>query len=287
MDAGLLAQQLVNGLIIGLGYALVAVGLTIMLKTLDAVNFAHGEVYLVGSLVTFAGVVGLGLPFWVAALLAVAAAALMGAVLVFLIGRVLRQDVMNVLLATFAVSIIIQQAVSLMLGGRSRPVDGPWTTPIEVGPVTVTGWRIASVVLSLLAILALHHVLYRTSLGRQIRALSQNQLGATVVGVSFRRIALVVFVLASAMAGLAGVLLAPIQGVSALQSIPMMIKGFVVIVLGGIGSVGGAVVGGILLGVVETVGASQLGSEWTDGFGYLMLLIVLLVRPQGLIRERS
>lgn len=287
MDASLLAQQLVNGLILGLGYALVAVGLTIMLKTLDAVNFAHGEVYLVGSLVAFAGVAGLGLPFWVAALLAIAAAALMGAVLVFLIGRVLRQDVMNVLLATFAVSIIIQQAVSLMLSGRSRSVDGPWTTPIEIGPVTVTGWRIASVVLSLVAILALHHVLYRTALGRQIRALSQNQLGATVVGVSFRRIALVVFVLASAMAGLAGVLLAPIQGVSALQSIPMMIKGFVVIVLGGIGSVGGAVVGGVLLGVVETVGASQLGSEWTDGFGYLMLLIVLLVRPMGLIRERA
>lgn len=287
MNGGLLAQEVVNGVIVGLGYALVAVGLTIMLKTLDAVNFAHGEVYLVGSLATFAGVSGLGLPFWLAAVLGVAAATLLGVVIYLLVGRVLRQDVMNVLLATFAVSIIIQQVASLLLDGRSRTVGTPWDHTLHVGPVTLTVWRLAVIVLSLAGVVAVHQVVHRTSLGRQIRAVAQNQLGAQIIGVRFRTVALVVFLLGSVLAGLAGAVLAPIQGVSALQSIPMMIKGFVVIVLGGIGSIGGAAVGGLLLGLVETFGATHLGSEWTDGFGYLLLLVVLLVRPQGLTARRA
>jgi branched-chain amino acid transport system permease protein len=286
MDGGLLAQEVANGVVVGLGYALVAVGLTIMLKTLDAVNFAHGEVYLVGGLATFVGTSALGLPFWVAALAAVVAATAVGIVIYLLVGRVLRQDVMNVLLATFAVSIIIQQAASMMLDGRSRSVATPWDQSLHLGPVTVTVWRVVLVVVALVGVLSTHLVVHRTGLGRQIRAVAQNQLGAQVVGVSFRKVALVVFLLSSVLAGLAGMLLVPIQGVSALQSVPMMIKGFVVIVLGGIGSVGGALAGGLLLGLVETVGATHLGSEWTDGFGYLLLLLVLVLRPHGLSAER-
>lgn len=287
MTGALIGQQLVNGVVLGLGYALMAIGLSIMLKVLDAVNFAHGEVYLVGGLLTFIGTQSLGLSFWVAALLGLAGSVVMGLIVLLLVNRVLRDDVMNVLLATFAISIIVQQAVSLMLDGRSRPVNAPVTGAIDIGPVVITMPRVLLVVLSLVSIWAVWHTLFRTSTGRQIRAVAQNPLGARVIGVRFGRVAIVVFVIASALAGLTGVLLAPIQGVSALQSIPMMIKGFVVIVLGGIGSVWGAVAGGVLLGVVETLGSTYVGSEWTNGFGYAMLLLVLLIRPAGLLRTAS
>jgi branched-chain amino acid transport system permease protein len=284
--SALALQQLLNGVVVGLGYALVAVGLSLMLRVLDAVNFAHGEMYVIAGLVTFTATRTWDLPYLVAGALGVAVAALGGLVLVRLLRKVLRQDPFNVLLATFAVGLVISQLANLELEGRARSVDAPFSGLVEIGGLQLTGQRIVLVVVSGVALIGVHLLLSRTPTGRQMRAVAENHAGAQVLGVSVDRVAAVVFVLSTALAGLAGVLLAPVVGVSALAGINVVIKAFVVVILGGIGSVPGAVVGGIALGVVESLGSTYLGSQWTNGFGFLLLIAVLLLRPQGLLAPR-
>jgi branched-chain amino acid transport system permease protein len=279
-------QQLLNGVVVGLGYALVAVGLSVMLRVLDAVNFAHGEMYVIAGLVTFTATRIWDVPYVVAGAVGVAVAALGGLALALLLRKVLRQDPFNVLLATFGVGLIISHLANLALVGRARSVDSPFGGLIEIGGVQLTGQRIVLAVVSVVALTGVHLMLSRSPIGRQMRAVAENHAGAEVLGVNLQRVAAVVFVLATALAGLAGVLLAPIVGVSALAGINVVIKAFVVVILGGIGSVTGAAVGGIALGVVESLGSTYLGSEWTNGFGFLLLIAVLLLRPQGLLTPR-
>lgn len=283
----LLLQQILNGLVIGAGYALVGVGITLVLRVLDIVNFAHGELFMLGGLGMYIGSTQLGLSTGPAMVLSVAAVALIAAFELQIIERIRRTDPFNVILVTFAISAVLMNVANLYLEGGARTVAPVSTHVFRFGGLVISAQRLlvlaTAVVLFALLILALE----RSKAGRQLRAVAQSQLGAEVAGIPVRKVMSRLFIGAGAVAGLAGAVLAPVIQVSPSSGLAIMLKGFVVLILGGLGSVAGAAVGGVALGVIEAVGATYLGSEWINAFGFVLLLSVLLVRPQGLFGARA
>lgn len=278
-------QQLFNGLSAGMAYALVALGLTLIFGVLHVINFAHGEFYLMGGLGLVVIVQATGIPYPVAVLGAVIVAAAVS----WIVDRVVVRDVVDrpggfstVLLATYAVSLLVSQAVFFTWGSAPQRVDGiPGI--LEIGGVTITYQRLVVVFAGMAVLVVLDLVLRRSALGRETRAVAQDAFAARVVGIDVRRVRTVTFVISGAIAGLAGALLTPISLFSPHMGEAVLIKAFVVVVIGGMGNVGGAVVAGVSLGLLEAI----LGRFIAPGFAlaliYSLLVAVLLVRPNGLL----
>lgn len=279
-------QQLVNGLSSGMAYALVALGLTLIFGVLHVINFAHGEFYLMGGLGLVLLVQLAGIPYPVAILGAVA----MAAAVSWVVDRVVVRDVVDkpggfstVLLATYAVSLLISQAVFFTWGSTPQRVDGV-AGILEIGGVTVTFQRLVVIFAGMVVLIVLDLLLRRSTLGRELRAVAQDAFAAKAIGINVRRIRTVTFVISGAIAGLAGALLTPISLFSPHMGEAVLIKAFVVVVIGGMGNVPGAVVAGIALGLLEAI----LGRFIPPGFAlaliYSLLVAMLLVRPHGLLR---
>jgi len=283
----LLTQQILNGLVLGAGYALVGVGITMVLRVLDIVNFAHGELFMLGGLGVYFGSTQLGLPMLPAIALAVVAVAIFAAFEMKIIDRIRRVDGFNVILVTFAISAVLTNVANLYLEGSAKSVPPLSDHVFRVGDLVISSQRL--IVLGVAAVLfaALILGIERTRQGRQLRAVAQSPLGAEVSGIAVHQVMTRLFIGAGAIAGLAGAILAPVVQVSPTAGLAIMLKGFVVLILGGLGSVVGAAVGGVALGVLEAVGATYLGSEWINAFGFVLLITVLLIRPQGLFGERA
>lgn len=278
-------QQLFNGLSAGMAYALVALGLTLIFGVLHVINFAHGEFYLMGGLGLVLLVQMAGLPYPVAILGAVIVAAAVS----WIVDRVVVRDVVDrpggfstVLLATYAVSLLVSQAVFFTWGSAPQRIDGiPGI--LEVGGVTITYQRLVVIFAGMVVLVVLDLVLRRSTLGRETRAVAQDAFAAKAIGIDVRRVRTATFVISGAIAGLAGALLTPISLFSPHMGEAVLIKAFVVVVIGGMGNVGGAVVAGISLGLLEAI----LGRFIAPGFAlaliYSLLVAILLVRPNGLL----
>lgn len=282
-------QQLINGLSAGMAYALVALGLTLIFGVLHVINFAHGEFYLMGGLGLVLLVQGAGIPYPVAILGAVVAAAAVS----WVVDRVVVRDVVDrpggfstVLLATYAVSLLVSQAVFFTWGSAPQRVDGV-SGILEIGGVTITFQRLVVIFAGMAVLIALDMLLRRSPLGRELRAVAQDPFAARAIGIDVRRIRTTTFVISGAIAGLAGALLTPISLFSPHMGEAVLIKAFVVVVIGGMGNVPGAVVAGLMLGLLEAV----LGRFIPPGFAlaliYSLLVAMLLVRPYGLLRSSS
>lgn len=276
---GAVLDQVVNGLATGFVYALVASGLSLLFKTLDTVNFAHGELYVLGGVVAYLTGTVLGLTPVVMLIAAAAAVALVAVLLHEVLRGLIKTNPFNVLLATFAVSLGISNLINFAFGGQSRSVEPFVSGVISLGPVAVTNQRIISAGIGLVAIVGLTLWLKRTRTGRSLRAVADNRMGAQILGIDTVKVNRIVFLISGAVAGLAGAALAPVTQVSAFAGLPMMVTSFVVLVIGGVGSVPGAAVGGLLLGVIQGLCTALLGSQWTPVVGYVLLLVALFVRP--------
>lgn len=278
-------QQLFNGLSAGMAYALVALGLTLIFGVLHVINFAHGEFYLMGGLGLVVLVQFAGIPYPVAILGAVAVAAAVS----WIVDRVVVRDVVDrsggfstVLLATYAVSLLVSQAVFFTWGSAPQRVDGI-AGILEVGGVIVTYQRLVVIFAGMAVLIVLDLILRRSTLGRETRAVAQDAFAARAIGIDVRRVRTVTFVISGAIAGLAGALLTPISLFSPHMGEAVLIKAFVVVVIGGMGNVSGAVVAGLALGLLEAI----LGRFMPPGFAlaliYSLLIAMLLVRPNGLL----
>jgi len=276
---GAILDQLVNGLATGAVYALVAVGLSLLFKVLDTVNFAHGEFYVLGGVVAFLAGSVLGLDPISTMLLAAALMGVIGALLHSLLRGLLKRNPFNVLLATFAVSLAVLNLVDFAFGGQARTVEPFVTGVVEVGPILITFQRLIAAGGGLIALALIWLWLRRSRSGRSLRAVADNRLGAQILGINTVNIDRMVFAISGACAGLAGALLAPVTQVSAHAGLPVMVTAFVVLVIGGVGSVPGALVGGLLLGAIEGLTAATLGSLWVSLVGYVLLITVLFLRP--------
>jgi branched-chain amino acid transport system permease protein len=296
VDAVVLLQQVVNGLSIGLVYALMAIGFTLIFGVLNVVNFAHGEVYTIGAFVGLIVLTALKPPLWVVLVLVLLAGALVGVVLERLAFRpfrrfrdeaALKSKAMReaTLLSSLAVSIVVRESLELKFSGEMQTIAQNYLLqqPVQLGPVTVTDGNLIIFALSVAMLAALQWVLYRTRIGLAIRAVSNNVLGAQFVGIDTNRAIVATFVVGSMLGALAGIMVGLYQG----AIFPNMgfepgVKAFVAMVMGGLSSIPGAVVCALILGVSETVATQFFSDGWKALVSYSFLLATLWFFPSGI-----
>ncbi|HXF57990.1 MAG TPA: branched-chain amino acid ABC transporter permease [Actinomycetota bacterium] len=294
----LFVQHLINGLTIGAVYALIAVGFSLVWATLRSVNFAHGDLYMLGAYVALGigNVVAASAGGWhpaLAVLVILLAAAVTGLIVSVGIERAIFRPLRRApeavpILATLGASILIQNVVFLAFGSafNSFPLSLPR------GPFTIAGARanvmqVAMVGLAVLVILGLHVFLGRTKLGTAMRATSWDREVAALMGVDVNRVIQVAFAIAGALAGAAGAFVGFYYGViTFFMGFLAAVKGFTAAVFGGFGNVRGALLGGLLLGVFEALAAGYVSGRWKDAIAFVVLILIILVRPTGIIGER-
>ena len=297
-------QQIINGLTLGSDYAVVALGYTMVYGIIQLINFAHGEVVMIGAMVAFSVItllVGTSLPpvliVLAGILVAIPVCMLVGYAMERIAYRPLRgAPRLAPLITAIGISIILQH-VALLVWSRN-PLAFPQIIPLasfEVGGAIITGVQIAIIITSLLMMGALTLMVYRTKLGIAMRATSQNPQVAGLMGIDIDRVIAFTFIVGAALGAVAGVMVGTYYGVAHYSMGSLLgMKAFSAAVLGGIGNLAGAMLGGILLGVVEALTAGYIGdltnnvfgSNYQDVFAFLVLIAVLVFRPSGLLGER-
>lgn len=279
-------QQVVNGLIVGGAYALMAVGLTMIFGMMDVVNFAHGELYMLGAFFAYTAVHGLGMPYFLGIVLAVAGVMAVGWLIERFTLRPLRRQsepVVLTVLVTIGISIFLKNTALVVWGPRPQLLAAPFPLdPLDIGTVSVTPIRLFACAVTVAAIVAFHVLVQRTKLGRAMRSTFQDREAAALVGVDIDRIYALTFVLGSGLAAIAGVLLGSLFLVDPEMGGLAALKAFVVVILGGMGSFVGAIVGGLVLGVAESVGAGFVSTGYKDAIGFVIVILILLFMPSGL-----
>jgi len=279
-----LLQHLVNGLVLGGTYALLGIGLTLIFGLMNVVNFAHGEFYTLGAYATFAALTLADLNFFAALGLAIVCGLVVGAVTEFVLVRPLRRESIDtVMLVMIGVWIAMQNSELLVWGGVAKSIPHPFsTTPLTLGGVSLAPLRLFVLVAALGLIVGAHVLIHRTRLGRAMRATFQDADTAALMGVRIRRIYTATFAIGSGLAAAAGALLGPVFIAYPSMGDLASLKAFSVVILGGLGNIAGATVGGLVLGVAEELGAGYVSSGYRDAVGFVIIIAVLLLRPSGL-----
>ncbi|AGW13961.1 branched-chain amino acid ABC transporter permease [Megalodesulfovibrio gigas] len=287
----MLEQQLVNGLTLGVIYALIAVGYTMVYGVIELINFAHGEVYMIGAFLCVTFITAVGLPFYVSMLLAMICAAAIGVSIDRIAYRPLRSSPrLAVLITAIGMSIFLQNLAMIIWG--SRPVPFPQDavpaylklTAIEFSGVHLSWLQLFIFAVTFSMMLLLYVIINHTRMGTAMRALAQNRTCSQLMGVNVNRVIAFTFALGSSMGAVAGVLVAVYYNtLSPTMGYVAGVKAFAAAVLGGIGSVPGAMLGGIVLGIAEALGAGYVSSLYRDGVAYAVLIAVIIFRPSGLL----
>jgi branched-chain amino acid transport system permease protein len=296
-------QQIINGLVLGSMYALVALGYTMVYGIIGLINFAHGEVLMVGALVswTVIGILQPLLPPWLVLIIALLIACALAAALNYSIEKVAYRPLRNSprlapLITAIGMSILLQTLAMIIWkpNYKSYPTLLP-STPIQIGGASITPTQIMILVTTAVTLAALMWLVHATKLGRAMRATAENPRVAALMGVQPDRVISATFIIGAVLAAIAGVMWASNYGTvqHSMGFLPGL-KAFTAAVFGGIGNLAGAVVGGILLGLIESIGAGYigdltgglLGSHYTDIFAFIVLIAVLTLRPSGLLGER-
>ncbi|WP_071795830.1 branched-chain amino acid ABC transporter permease [Natronohydrobacter thiooxidans] len=300
MTLALILEQLLNGVQFGLMLFLMSAGLTLVFGVMGLINLAHGSLYMIGAFLC-AAVAGATGNFWLGLMAGIAAAAAAGALIeVAVIRRLYARDHLDQVLATFALILILSEGVRMIFGPFPLYLNVPDALrgTVNLGIVDYSLYRLALIGFGLAVAVGLWALIAKTRLGIQIRAGESDREMIAALGVNIRALYTIVFALGAALAGLAGALVGAIQSVQVGMGEPVLILAFVVIVIGGIGSVKGAMVGALLVGVIDTMGrfllprifATFLDTSQAMGVGaalasmliYLLMALVLIFRPQGL-----
>jgi len=297
-------QQLVNAIFIGSIYALFAVGYTLVFGILDILNLAHSAVFMLGAAITYSLALNHGLTFWVACVLGIAASAVMGLVIEHVCLRPLRRrqaPPIAALISTIGLALVIVAAVEQGKGGSlfvwlwvdgANSVafpSGTFPNPVwHIGDLTLESSKVVIIPISIALMLVLGYVMRYTQVGRGLRAVAENPRAARLMGVDVDRMISLTLVISSALGGLAGILFGAALGDISpyIGRDNVEVRGLAVIVLGGMGSIPGAVIGGYLLGLVEILAVVTFGSSVRGGVAFAALFLLLILRPQGLFGTR-
>ena len=277
-------QYLINGLIIGGAYALIGIGLTLVLGIMNVVNFAHGEMYMLGAYFLFTFFTKMGVNFYLAMLLAIVAVMLLGFAYERSILKPLRtRSIETVMLSMIGFSLLIQNIAMLIW----TPVPEAIKSPFPLTSYTLAGLyflpqRIMVIVVAFLLVILTHLLLKKTKIGKAMRATFQDIEAASLMGIKIDRIYSFTFVLGAGLAAAAGTLLGPIFTVHPYIGNLANAKAFVIVIIGGLGSFPGAITAGLLLGVFESLGAGYISSGYQDAIGFILLILILIYRPTGL-----
>jgi branched-chain amino acid transport system permease protein len=277
-------QHVLNGLLLGGTYALLGIGLTLIFGLMSVVNFAHGEFYTLGAYMTYAALAVAGLPFVAAVLVAIAVGMLLGGLAERVLLRPLGGASMDtVMLVMIGLWITMQNSELLAWGGVAKAIEHPFPTePVGIGPVSVAPLRLLALGAVLLLILGSHLLINRTRVGTAMRATFQDRETAALMGIDVPRIHTLTFAFGSGLAAAAGALLGSVFLVYPSMGDLASLKAFCVVILGGLGNVTGALLGGLILGLAEEFGAGYISSGYRDAVGFIIIIVVLVVRPSGL-----
>ena len=282
----LLFQQIFNGLTIGSVYTLVALGLTLVFGILHVPNFAHGAFYMVGAYITLMMMVGFGFNYWVAIIASVAVVALLGVVTQQLIFKKLEgADGMRMMVAAIGILLFLEAFGQFMWGTEYYRMDTPYSSVVNLFGLTVTLQRLLIIIAAIILMLALHLFLTKTMIGAAIIAMAQNREGAFLVGINANQVAWLTFAIAGGLAAAAASLASPINLVFPTMGNLVIMKAFVIIIIGGMGSIPGAIIGGYLLGLTESIGATYISSDYKDVIAFLLLVVILTAKPTGLFTK--
>lgn len=284
----LFLQQTINGIMVGSIYALVALGLTLEYGILNIPNFAHGVLYTVGAYLTFLVVVSLGFNYWIAILCAMAALAIIGMVVHRLVYRPLvNAPHLNSFIAAIGLIFMFKAAMLLIWGPDFKRYPPINDTVVNIFGTIVTTQRILIVLITIILIVILNLFIKKTMAGMTIQALAQDREGALLAGINVERVETLVFAVGSAMAAVAAALISPIFLVYNTMGDFVILKAFVIIILGGMGSIPGAIIGGYIIGLVESLGGAYLSTDYNELIAFAILIGVLAIKPTGLFGARS
>ena len=279
-------QQLLNGLTLGGVYSLVALGLTLVYGILHVPNFAHGALYMIGAYVAYYVMAELGLNYW----LAMAAAALFVALLSVVCERLVFHPLRHAppihdKIAAIGLLLFFEAVVQMYWGADFRRMPTPYTEIYRFAGLTLPAQRLLIIVGAFSLMGALHLYLKKTMTGSTIIAMAQNREGAFLVGIDANRVAMLTFAIAGALAAVAATLFAPINLVYPAMGHLVLMKAFVIIILGGMGSIPGAIVGGLIIGFAEALGGFYVSSEYKDLIAFVLLVVILSIKPTGLFTK--
>jgi len=294
MDVVLLLQDVINGVLMGLIYGLVALGLTLIFGVLKVINFAHGSFLMVGMYVSFWAVALTGLHPYLALALIVPAMFLFGYAVqnwlirpIFIAERDVREPV-TVIIVTTGMWYILDNLALMVCGPDYRalapnPLKGQM---LELGELFISVPKLYGALATLATAGLLFWFLQKTRMGRAIRATSLDRDAASLMGINQWKIFNIAFGIGTALAGVAGAALTPFNNVYPTVGVPFDVKSFVIVVLGGLGSIPGALIGGVIVGLIESVGPGFMTATWTEGIVYALFLLVLFFKPSGLFGQK-
>ncbi|WIM10336.1 branched-chain amino acid ABC transporter permease [Enhydrobacter sp.] len=287
IDAGYLLQLTLNGLALGLLYALIAVGLSLIFGVMEIINFAHGELLMLGAFAMTFALPVVGLLYWPALAAAILVAMLAGLLIYeILLARLRPDEFERSILITLGLSIVLIHTVQYFFTATPRMVDTQYGfSGIAIGSIRLTWTRVIGAAAAVVAFAGLYLTLRFTQFGRAMRAIAQNREAALMVGIRPRVVARNAMILATGLCGLAGAALAPIQLVTPYMGQFLIFKAFALVIIGGLGNIPGAVAAAVALGFVESWIGGFFSAAWQEGAVFVLMIAVLMLRPDGLFKR--
>ena len=289
LDPATVILTLIWGVAIGCVYILLATGLNLIFGVMKLVNFAHGQLLMIGAFITFTFSVYAGIDVYVSILLAMVVVAAIGVVVERLTFRkVLGTDKLNEIFISLGLIYIFENGAMLVWGAKSRQIVSPLNgLSLDLGSLSISYDRLSAMVLTVVILVGLSLLVQKTKIGLAMRATSQRNLTAKLMGINVNRVYLFTFALGAALACASGALYGIILPFSNLSGELPTIKAFAIIILGGLGSIPGAIVGGLLYGIAEQLATLFLGGIWADAVAFALLIVVLVIRPSGLFGDKG
>jgi branched-chain amino acid transport system permease protein len=285
-DLDLFLQQLLNGMTLGGIYSLIALGLTLVYGILEIPNFAHGAFYMVGAFASFYLTNKLGFGYWWAMLASAACVAALAVVAERLVFHPLRHaPELSPMIAAIGLLLFLEALAQALWGTDFHRMSSPYPGVVQLGGVIAPAQRLLIIAGAMTLVIALQLFLHYTVIGSTILAVAQNREGAALVGIDPKKVGMATFAISGALAAVAATLYAPINLVYPAMGDLVILKAFVIIILGGMGSLPGAVVGGLIIGLAESFGAFYVSPDYQDLIAFVLLVAILSLRPQGLFSK--
>jgi branched-chain amino acid transport system permease protein len=281
-------QQVFNGIMFGSTYAIVALGLTLVMGILNIPNFAHGHLYMLGGYITYFFLSNIGIGYWGALLLSVVVLGLVGVAMERIVYRPLTNAPhINAFIAAIGSLLFLESLALVIWGPQGLRIANPYPQIYNIFGITVGLQRLIVIIGAALLIVLLHLFLKKTLVGTTIEAVAQNREGAMLNGINVNRVSAITFFISSGTAAVAASFLSPIFMLSPAMGAILGMKAFIIVILGGMGSIPGAILGGYILGIIEALGGGYVSAEYKDVFAFGALILILSIKPTGIFGKKE
>lgn len=284
----LFLQQVFNGIMFGSTYAIVALGLTLVMGILHIPNFAHGHLYMLGGYITYFFITSLGLGYWPSLLLSIFVLGIIGIIMEAIVYRPLHdQPHINAFIAAIGALLVLEATAEVIWGPQGLRIPNPYPHTFQFLGIIMSVQRLLVIIGAVVLIVLLHLFLKKTLTGTTIEAVAQNREGAMLNGINVNRVSALTFFISSATAAVAASFISPIFVISPAMGAIIGMKAFIIVILGGMGSIPGAIIGGYFLGLIESLGGGYISAAYKDVFAFGALIVIFSFKPTGLFGKKE